>query len=129
MAQVGVTINGRKYQIACDDGQEAHLSRLAAYVDQRVGELIAAVGQVGDARLLVMASLLIADELSDAYSQLEETNGVAPGVVPVRGEKKSEIKDEAKELAERKRIDDLFGANIESLAERVEGIAERLKQA
>jgi cell division protein ZapA len=129
MAQVSVTINGRKYQIACDDGQEAHLSRLANYVDQRVSELIAAVGQVGDARLLVMATLLVADELSDAYSQLEETNGVAPGTIPARGEGKSASKDAGKELAERKRIDDLFGANIEALAERVEGIAERLKQA
>ncbi len=129
MAQVSVTINGRKYQIACDDGQEAHLSRLANYVDQRVSELIAAVGQVGDARLLVMASLLVADELSDAYSQLEETNGVAPGTIPARGDDKSASKDAGKELAERKRVDDLFGANIEALAERVEGIAERLKQA
>ena len=66
MALVTVTINGRDYEIACDDGQEAHLSRLGTYVDKRIGELVAAVGQVGGARLLVMASLLLADELSDA---------------------------------------------------------------
>ena len=49
-----------------------HLTRLAQYVDNRVGELVAAVGRrVGDNRLLVMASLLIADELSDAYGELE----------------------------------------------------------
>ena len=71
MALVTVTINGRDYEVACDDGQEAHLSRLGTYVDKRVGELTAAVGQVGEARLLVMASLLLADELSDAYSELE----------------------------------------------------------
>jgi cell division protein ZapA len=129
LAQVSVAVNARKYQIACDDGQEAHLTRLAGYVDQRVGELIAAVGQVGDARLLVMACLLVADELSDAYSQLKETNGIAPTMVPVNGEKKTEIRNDTKVLAKRKRIDDLVGANIEALAERVEGIAERLKQA
>lgn len=71
MAQVTVTINGRGYQIACDDGQEEHLVKLAGYVDKRVGELTAAMGQIGDTRLLVMAGLLIADELSDAYGALE----------------------------------------------------------
>ena len=59
MAHVTVTINGRQYQVACDDGQEAHLSRLGKYVDNRVQELVAAVGQAGDARLLVMVSLLL----------------------------------------------------------------------
>ena len=65
MAQVRLTINGRSYEVGCDDGQEEHLARLAAFIDRRVGELAATVGQVGEARLLVMASLLIADELHD----------------------------------------------------------------
>ena len=72
MAHVAVRINGRAYQVACEDGQEEHLEKLAAYIDQRVGELVREVGQVGDARLLVMASLIIADELADAYDELEE---------------------------------------------------------
>tara|TARA_R110000787_G_scaffold137458_14_gene250571 strand:- start:4045 stop:4383 length:339 start_codon:yes stop_codon:yes gene_type:complete len=75
MASVNVTINGRSYQIACDDGQEAHLKRLGNYIDKRIAELVASVGQIGDARLLVMASLLIADEMSDAYSKLESVAG------------------------------------------------------
>jgi cell division protein ZapA len=72
MAQVSITINGRGYQIACDDGQEEHLRRLASYVDRRVAELVAAMGQIGDQRLLVMASLLVADELSDVTAELED---------------------------------------------------------
>jgi cell division protein ZapA len=72
MAQVSVRINGRHYQVACEDGQEAHLEKLAAYIDQRVSELVRDVGQVGDARLLVMSALLIADELADAYDELDE---------------------------------------------------------
>lgn len=76
MAHVGVRINGRAYQIACEDGQEEHLEKLAAYIDQRVGELVREVGQVGDARLLVMTSLIIADELADAYDELEELRDV-----------------------------------------------------
>ena len=71
MAQVEVSINGRSYQIVCDDGQEEHLAQLGKYIDQRVRELVAAVGQVGDSRLLVMVSLLIADELADTYANLK----------------------------------------------------------
>jgi len=71
MAQVTLTINGRRYDISCDNGEEAHLTQLSEYVDRRVGELVAKVGQVGDARLLVMTSLLVADELSEVYSELD----------------------------------------------------------
>ena len=55
MPEVDVAINGRNYQIACGDGEEAHLAQLGEYVDRRVKELVTAVGQVGDSRLLVMA--------------------------------------------------------------------------
>ena len=69
MAQVNITVNNRTYQVACDDGQEAHLSRLGDYVNKRIDQLIASVGQVGESRLLVMVSLLLADELSDIHAQ------------------------------------------------------------
>ena len=111
MAQVSVTINDRRYQIACEDGQEAHLSRLAAYVDRRIGELVASVGQVGDAQLLVMVSLLIADELSDAYGESETLRSVDQGA------------------AARLEADETLGANMDSLANRIEDVADRLKEA
>lgn len=75
MGQVDVSINGRQYQIACDDGQEDHVRQLGEYVDRRVQELVATVGQVGDSRLLVMSSLMVADELSEAYAALESRGG------------------------------------------------------
>lgn len=81
MAQVEVTINGRNYQIACDDGQEAHLAQLGEYIDNRVQELVSAVGQVGDSRLLVMTSLLLADELSETYADLKRTSGAADAAI------------------------------------------------
>ncbi len=65
MAQVQVMINGRYYAVACDDGQEAHVERLGRYLEQKVSTLVQSVGQVGDARLLLMAGLIIADELSE----------------------------------------------------------------
>lgn len=106
MAQVSVTINGRIYQIACDDGQEANLTRLANYVDKRVGELVAAVGQVGDDRLLVMASLLVADELSAAATRLDGLDD------------SNRLRDEGSLIS-----------NIDNLAERIEHIAQRLEQS
>ena len=106
MAQVEVTINGRDYRIACDDGQEEHLEGLAAYVDRRVSELVSAVGQVGEARLLVMVSLLIADELSETYASLENDGGAA-------------ATDAADKLA----------AATEALAEKIETIAAKLEPA
>ncbi len=110
MAQVTVTINEKRYQIACDDGQEAHLSRLGAYVDKRIDELVAAVGQIGDDRLLVMASLLVTDELSDAYAEMEAIRNDAGVAARL---------DAEEELAE----------GIEALAGRIENIALQLEQS
>ena len=71
MAEVSLDINGRSYEIACDDGQEERLRGLAGYLDLRVRELTEQMGQVGELRLIVMAALLVADELQDALSQLD----------------------------------------------------------
>jgi cell division protein ZapA len=56
--------------MACDEGQEEHLQQLAQHLDARMGELAENVGHIGDMRLLVMASLLVADELFEAYKEI-----------------------------------------------------------
>jgi cell division protein ZapA len=66
MPQVTVTINGSKYRMGCEEGQEAHLMELASSYDQRIGELRGKFGEIGDARLMVMAAMTVADELSEA---------------------------------------------------------------
>jgi cell division protein ZapA len=71
MGMVDVTVNGRTHTVQCDDGQENRLKRLAQYVDGRVRELGGSNGQIGDLRLLVLTSLIIADELSDAYDEIK----------------------------------------------------------
>jgi cell division protein ZapA len=114
MSQVSITINGRDYTIACDDGQEDHLTRLSDYLNRRISEVVAAVGQVGDTRLLVMLVLLIADELSDAYAELAAARGEEGDTdLPVDGRKKSD--EESTVTA------------IEALAEQIETIAGRLE--
>ncbi len=112
MAQVSVTINGRAYQIACDDGQEDHLRQLAGYIDRRVSELVAAMGQIGDMRLLVMVSLLIADELSEVTRQLDETRKTS---------------DDARSAASK--ADTRAASALEGVAARIEDIAARLEHA
>jgi cell division protein ZapA len=71
MGQVSVPVNGRSFTLACDDGQEPRIRRLAQYVDAKVAEFVGNVGQVGEARLLLLAALAIADELSDANEALQ----------------------------------------------------------
>ena len=71
MAQITVRLNGSGYSIACDDGQEVHLSHLALLVDERLSELVEQVGQVGDLRLMVMVSLILADELTDLRASMD----------------------------------------------------------
>ncbi len=71
MGQVAVSINGRDYRISCDEGQEERLERLAAYVDEQISDLVSSVGNVGDVRLMVMASLLVADKLFDGNNEIE----------------------------------------------------------
>ena len=110
MAQVSIRINGRSYDIACDDGQEDRIHALASYVDERVKEISDAVGQIGEQRLLVMTSLLIADELSMAQEKL--TSDPSPAVAEVGSLSVAE--------------GDALAENIESMAERVEVLADRL---
>ena len=69
MAQVDVSVNGQSYRIACEDGQEDRLVDLAAMVDEKVIGLVNQIGQVGSNRLLVMAALVIADELVDLKNE------------------------------------------------------------
>ena len=113
MPIVNVLINGRAYPITCDDGEEEHLRQLAQFLDSRVRELIGSVGQVGDARLLLMAALLITDELSDARAKLtlleQETSG------------KPRAKSAAAGPAE-----DSVAEALEKAASRLEAIAARL---
>lgn len=65
MAEVNLTINGRSYGIACDDGQERRVKDLAAYVDQRLKEIARAGAASNESHLLVLASIVLADEVFD----------------------------------------------------------------
>jgi cell division protein ZapA len=71
MGQVAINVNGRSYRFDCGDGEEARLKELAASVKSRVDKLVREYGSVGDERLMLMAALLITDELWDAKAALD----------------------------------------------------------
>ena len=116
MAQVEVTVNGRQYLVACEDGKEEHLLELADYLNRSVTELVQSIGQVGEARLMLMAGLLIADELFDSRNSII----------------KLESELASAELAGDKAAGEAVNAAntaIDGMASRIDNIAERLQSA
>jgi cell division protein ZapA len=116
MAQVSVTIGGRVYRMACDDGQEEHLMRLAHELDQKLAQLREAFGEIGDTRLAVMAAIMVADDLSESRRRIRALEQEVDGLQETR-------------LAAADRIEaaDRAGAQtIEKAAERIERLAHAL---
>ena len=115
MAQVTVLVNGRNYTLACEDGEEEHLTALANFIDSRVAELGRSIGQVGDARLMLMASLVVADELAVAHERVEELEHEI-----------EQLKQGNPAPAAASNNEDAFAEAFESAAKRIEDIAARL---
>jgi cell division protein ZapA len=112
MAQIMLNINGRSYPVACDDGQEDRIRQLGQYIDGKVTEFAQKWGQVGDARLILMASLVITDELAEATASARtRPSGIRASV--------AQDHDAATEA--------VLAAGIESLAARIEAVAARLE--
>ncbi len=72
MPMVEITVNGRRHSVQCGEGEEARVRGLAQYIDRKIAELAIDGTKIGDARLMLLASLMIADELSDAYDKIQE---------------------------------------------------------
>jgi cell division protein ZapA len=70
MSHINVTINGRQYRMACEEGQEVRLLKLAESLESRVEQLRGKFGEIGDQRLTVMAALTVCDELLDAGARI-----------------------------------------------------------
>ena len=119
MAHVTVTINGRQYRMACEDGQEEHLNQLAGEFNQRVEQLRGSFGEIGDHRLLVMAALMVSDELNEALlrtRQLEQdVSGMQETRVAAAG--RSQLTQAA------------VVAALNAAAERIERVAKGLNQS
>ncbi|HEY1475085.1 MAG TPA: cell division protein ZapA [Pseudolabrys sp.] len=119
MAQVNATIAGRQYRLACEDGQEDHLLTLAKDLDQRIIELRAKFGEIGDTRLTVMAALMVADELAETAHKIRRLE-----------EESTALQDARVVAADRAKAASSAVVNaFNSAAERIEGITKKLNQS
>lgn len=118
MSQVTVTINGRQFRMACEDGQEGHLMRLAQDLDQRIEKLRGNFGEIGDARLTIMAALTVADELADINSRLKRVEEELGSLQEARIASGENAK--ATQAA--------ISAALNAAAERIEGLTRQLNQ-
>ena len=118
MSQVSVTINGRQFRMACEDGQEGHLMNLARDLDSRIEGLRAKFGEIGDTRLTVMAALTIADSLAETSARNKRLEDELAALRSTRGES----------LDDSKATRDAIAAALNAAAERIEGITKKLNQ-
>jgi cell division protein ZapA len=99
MAQVTIRINGYAYTVGCEDGQESHLEKMAADIEQRIASIKAIGSQSGEARLLMLAALLLADELHDLRTAQPAPPPAAPKSDPEKSAKLRRLAARAEEIA------------------------------
>lgn len=119
MAQVVVTIAGRTYRMACDDGEEARLEHLARDFDARIAGLRTSFGEIGDQRIIVMAALSLADELGEAQRQIVDLKKL---LVDADGATRSR---EAESAQRQDRLASALGEAVQ----RIERLAHKMRDA
>ena len=92
MAQLTVKINGYAYTVGCEDGQEQHLLDMAQQVEGRINSIKALGGSSGEGRLLVLAALLMADELHDTMIELNSLRQMPPPGDAAAAQQKADTK-------------------------------------
>jgi cell division protein ZapA len=118
MSQVNVTINGRQFRMACEDGEEAHLMHLAEDLDLRISRLRTRFGEIGDTRLTVMAALTLADELSETKEKVQR---IEPELAT--------LQDASVDSADRAlSTQAAVAAALNAAAERIEMVTKQLNQ-
>jgi cell division protein ZapA len=118
LSRVTVTINGRRFRMACEQGQEAHVRRLAGDLDQRIGRLRGDFGEIGNIQLTVMAALTISDELVEMRGRL----GALERDLAALQEARAAAADHARVTQS------AVSAALNAAAERLEGITRRLNR-
>ncbi|MDH7792742.1 cell division protein ZapA [Ochrobactrum sp. AN78] len=116
MATVTVTIDGKAYRMACDEGQEEHLSGLADRFDQYVTHLKSSFGEIGDLRLTVMAGIMVMDELAETQKRIK---GLEAEIETLR-----RSRDEALTSADKN--DAAITGLLSDVAARLEQVASRI---
>jgi len=119
MSQVNVTINGRQFRMACEDGQEGHLMELARELDTRISGLREKFGEIGDTRLTVMAAITVADELAETGQRVKRLE-----------EELAALQDARITASDRsKAAQAAIATALSAAAERIEDITKKLNQS
>ena len=116
MPEVNVEIAGKKYRMACEEGQEGHLTELAARFDRYVMHLKSQFGEIGDLRLTVMAGIMVMDELSDVSRRLKA----------METEVESLTRSRDSMLSASDKSDTLLVAALGELTNQINGIAQKI---
>jgi cell division protein ZapA len=118
MTQVNVTISGKSYRMACADGQEEHLGRLAERIDRTIEKLRGEFGEIGDQRLTVMAAITMADQNAESERRLADLEAKVAGME----------EDRADVLNRQQSHETAVARSIDSVAARIEAFATRLAE-
>ena len=118
MAQVNVTISGKTYRMACEDGQEEHLAIMADRVNESIEQLRARFGEIGDQRLTVMAAITLADLNAEVERKLQQLRAEVAGLEEARA---AVVERQAGVEAEIARAINEMASRVEALAARVAG--------
>jgi cell division protein ZapA len=118
VAEVTIYINGRSYDISCDNGQEGRIVDLASYIDQRLQQISRSGAAYNDAHLMVLTSLVLADELFDTRDGVNQNPKAAVSRTPAPVQQPAANKDEEQAVLK----------VLEQLTKRIEGMAARVQQ-
>lgn len=116
MAQVTVTIDGKAYRMACEEGQEDHLTDLASRFDRYVGHLKDQFGEIGDLRITVMAGIMVMDELSEVRRKLR---GLETEVENLKQGRDAQLSNDA-------RNEEVLASALSDITRQISGIAAKL---
>ncbi|MBW9053834.1 cell division protein ZapA [Rhizobium mesosinicum] len=116
MAQVTVTIDGKAYRMACEEGQEEHLTDLAVRFDRYVGHLKGQFGEIGDLRITVMAGIMVMDEISELTRRVA---GLESELETLRGNRDTV-------LAATARTEEGIAAALSEVTSRIQSITDKL---
>lgn len=119
MPEVNVEINGRKYRMACEEGQQQHLIGLAERLNSHVEALKGAVGEIGDNRLTVMAGIAVVDELAEAEKRIKALEQEVLVLTRAGQEVAAEIEA----------LEGKFAAKLSDAAKMLESVAVTLDEA
>ena len=125
MAEVSIALNGRPYEISCDDGQEGRIVDLGTYIDHRLQQIARSGGAYNDTHLMVLATLVIADELFEAKEALRAQTAAATA-----SGRQAQLQTRAQPgLLESKEDEKALARVLDQLAKRIEGIAAKVQTA